>query len=316
MKKEWNILNFFNMQGLFLGIGFSKILISSKENFLLSILIGYILGMILLYFLNIKKKNNISNIILYSIISIYALVVLINMASTMYLNLMSKSMISIPLLFLLLYILNKKEIVLYRVSNVLIVVNICIYLFALFCLLPYFDTTNFVYTATKPINILTSGLNYTIISTSIVLMTKENQRKDISILKTYTLATIFLIIDCVMIYGIFSYPLVEVVRYPEYVLLKKISIGGFIQNLENLISFIWLFNIIISLVYLTNSIKNCLPNKKIINLIVPILFIFASIVNKYYVAMLTMYQYEPFILGITALVFIIFNYNFKKKNHK
>lgn len=316
MKKEWNILNFFNMQGLFLGIGFSKILISSKENFLLSILIGYILGMFLLYFLNIKKKNNVFNIILYSIISIYALVVLINMASTMYLNLMSKSMISIPLLFLLLYILNKKEIVLYRVSNVLIVVNICIYLFALLCLLPYFDTTNFVYTATKPINILTSGLNYTILSTSIVLMTKENQRKDVSILKTYTLATLFLIIDCVMIYGIFSYSLVEVVRYPEYVLLKKISIGDFIQNLENLISFIWLFNIIMSLAYLTNSIKNCLPNKKIINLIVPILFIFASIVNKYYIAMFTMYQYEPFILGITALVFIIFNYNFKKKNHK
>ena len=71
-----------------------------------------------------------------------------------------------------------------------------------------------------------------------------------------------------------------------------------------------------SLAYLTNSIKNCLPNKKIINLIVPILFIFASIVNKYYIAMFTMYQYEPFILGITALVFIIFNYNFKKKNHK
>lgn len=316
MKKEWNILNFFNMQGLFLGIGFSKILISSKENFLLSILIGYILGMFLLYFLNIKKKNNVFNIILYSIISIYALVVLINMASTMYLNLMSKSMISIPLLFLLLYILNKKEIVLYRVSNVLIVVNICIYLFALLCLLPYFDTTNFVYTATKPINILTSGLNYTILSTSIVLMTKENQRKDVSILKTYTLATLFLIIDCVMIYGIFSYSLVEVVRYPEYVLLKKISIGDFIQNLENLISFIWLFNIIMSLAYLTNSIKNCLPNKKIINLIVPILFIFASIVNKYYIAMFTMYQYEPFILDITALVFIIFNYNFKKKNHK
>lgn len=316
MKKEWNILNFFNMQSLFLGIGFSKILISSKENFLLSILIGYILGMILLYFLNIKKKNNIFNIILYSIISIYALVILINMASTMYLNLMSKSMISIPLLFLLLYILNKKEIVLYRVSNVLIVASICTYLFALFCLLPYFDTTNFVYTATKPINILTSGLNYTIISTSIVLMTKENQRKDVSILKTYTLATLFLIIDCVMIYGIFSYSLVEVVRYPEYVLLKKISIGDFIQNLENLISFIWLFNIIMSLAYLTNSIKNCLPNKKIINLIVPILFIFASIVNKYYVAMFTMYQYEPFILGITALVFIIFNYNFKKKKHK
>ncbi len=54
--------------------------------------------MILLYFLDIKKKNNIFNIILYSIISVYALVILINMASTMYLNLMSKSMISIPLL--------------------------------------------------------------------------------------------------------------------------------------------------------------------------------------------------------------------------
>ena len=119
-----------------------------------------------------------------------------------------------------------------------------------------------------------------------------------------------------MIYGIFSYPLVESIRYPEYVLLKKISIGGFIQNIENFVSFIWLFNIIISLLYLTNNIKNCLNNKKIINFIVPVLFIIASIVNKYYVAMLTMYKYEPFILGITALIFIIFNYNYKKKSHE
>ena len=316
MKKEWNIFNFFNMQGLFLAIGFSRILISSKENFLFSILIGYILGMILLYFLDIKKKNNIFNIILYSIISIYALVILINMASTMYLNLMSKSTISIPLLLLMLYVLNKKEIILYRVNNIILIINICLYLFALFCLLPYFDISNFVYSNTKSINILSSGLNYTILSTSIVLMTKENQKKDKSILKTYTMATIFLIIDCVMIYGIFSYPLVESIRYPEYVLLKKISIGGFIQNIENFVSSIWLFNIIMSLLYLTNSIKNCLNNKKIINFIVPVLFIIASLVNKYYVAMLTMYKYEPFILGITALLFIIFNYNFKKKSHE
>ena len=314
MKKEWNILNFFNMQGLFLAIGFSKILISSKENFIFSILIGYILGMILLYFLDIKKKNNIFNIILYSIISVYALVILINMASTMYLNLMSKSMISIPLLLLMLYILNKKEIVLYRVSNIMIFINICIYLFALICLIPYFDVSNFVYTNTKGFNVLTSGLNYTILSTSIVLMTRENKKKDISLLKTYTLATIFLIIDCVMIYGIFSYPLISSIRYPEYVLLKKISIGDFIQNIENIVSFIWLFNIIISLLYLSNSIKNCLKEKKLINIIIPILFILASIINKYYVAMLTMFNFEPFILGITALIFILTNYNYKKKS--
>jgi len=238
------------------------------------------------------------------------------MASTMYLNLMSKSTISIPLLLLMLYVLNKKEIILYRVNNIIIIINICLYLFALFCLLPYFDISNLVYSNTKSINILTSGLNYTILSTSIVLMTKENQKKDKGILKTYTMATIFLIIVCVMIYGIFSYPLIESIRYPEYVLLKKISIGGFIQNIENFVSFIWLFNIIISLLYLTNNIKNCLNNKKIINFIVPILFIIASIVNKYYVAMLTMYKYEPFILGITALIFIIFNYNYKKKSHE
>ena len=59
----------------------------------------------------------------------------------------------------------------------MIVVNICIYFFALFCLLPYFDITNFVYTHTKPMNILTSGLNYTILSTSIVLMTKRKSKE-------------------------------------------------------------------------------------------------------------------------------------------
>lgn len=311
MKKEWNIVNLFNMQGLFLAVGFSKILSSAKENFLISIFIGYILGVILLYFLNIKKKNNFINIILYSILAIYTLVILINMSSTIYLNLMSKSMICIPLFLLILYIINKKEIVFFRVSSIMVFINIVIYALVIFCLLPYVDISNFVYTNTTYNDILFSSINFTILSTSLVLTTKDNDVKDKSLIKTYTIACLFLILDFIVMYGIFSYPLVSKIRYPEYVILKKISIAGAIQNIENFVSFIWLFNIIISLLSILNCLKKCLKEKKQINIFIPIFFIIAIMINKYYVAMLIVYKYEPFILGLTTLLFILFNY--KKK---
>lgn len=316
MKKEWNIINLFNMQGLFLAVGFSRLLISSKENFFFAIIIGYILGVLLLYFLDIKKKNNILNIILYSILAIYTLVILINMSSTIYLNLMSKSMICIPLFLLIIYIMNKKEIVFYRVSTIMIGINIAIYAFVIFCLLPYVDFSNFVYTGTKSIDVLLSAFNFTILSTSLVLTTKENERRDKSLIKTYTIATLFLLVDCIIIYGIFSYPLVSMIRYPEYVVLKKISLAGTIQNIENFVSFIWLYNIIISLLSILNCLRNCLKVKKQINIFIPIFFIIAAIINKYYVAMLVVYHYEPYILALVTLIFIITNYRYKKNHLK
>jgi len=47
MKKEYNILNYFNMRSLFLGVGLSKILIDAKELFWLALILGTILGILI-----------------------------------------------------------------------------------------------------------------------------------------------------------------------------------------------------------------------------------------------------------------------------
>ena len=67
MKKEYNILNYFNMRSLFLGVGLSKILIDAKELFWLALILGTILGILILKFIHLDLKNKVINTLIASI---------------------------------------------------------------------------------------------------------------------------------------------------------------------------------------------------------------------------------------------------------
>lgn len=124
MKREFNILNYLNSRALFMGIGLSKLLIQAHEYIWISLILGTIIGAILIHFVKFKMKKSLLNVVICSILFVIGLNILINMISTMYLTEMPKLLVGIPIILLVMYILNKREVIIYRVANILFVLNI------------------------------------------------------------------------------------------------------------------------------------------------------------------------------------------------
>jgi len=97
--------------------------------------------------------------------------------------------------------------------------------------------------------------------------------------------------------------------FPEYMVLKRIKIFGFIENIENIITAIWYIDLFVFITMILKRIYGII-NKKIIYypvIFTIILFTTYFIVDNYY-RVIFLYHYTPYILlimmgilGISAL---------------
>ena len=305
MKKDFNILNYFNTRALFMGIGLSRIISQAHEYSYISIILGTLIGLFLLYLLKLEMKNSFINILLNSCIIIMSLVLLINMISTMYLTKMPKLLIGLPFVLLLLYLLNKKEIVLYRLSGIMLFFNLLCYLFAFFSLSRYFTFDNFYYTNVSIKSVVTCALEFALYSITPSFLTRNSETKDINIYKMYLVSCFTMGIIFMLTYGILGANVSSIVRYPEYLILKEVSLTTAIQNIENIVSYMWIIDVFILLASCGNSIKNNVKNKWVINIILPILLFITTYMNDHYEFILVLYKFSPFILaGVLALTWL------------
>ena len=212
MKNDFNILNYFNTRALFMGIGLSRIISQAHEYSYISIILGTLIGLLLLYLLKLEMKNSFINILLNSCIIIMSLVLLINMISTMYLTKMPKLLIGLPFVLLLLYLLNKKEIVLYRLSGIMLFFNLLCYLFAFFSLSRYFTFDNFYYTNVSIKSVVTCALEFALYSITPTFLTRNSETKDINIYKMYLVSCFTMGIIFMLTYGILGANVSSIVR--------------------------------------------------------------------------------------------------------
>lgn len=313
MKRDFNILNYFNMRALFLGVGTAKILITAKEYFLISLLLGTLLGVGLLFLFRVELKNKIISTIVASILFIIAIILLIHMISTMYLTEMPKLLIGIPIVLLVLYIISKKEIVLYRVSTILVVINTILFALTFISLIRYVKWSNFSYTDTSFMKVLFAGVQYAIFSTVPTFITRDKEISDYSLIKTYVISSFTMGVIFFLTFGILGPELINQYRYPEYIILKKVTFLETLANLENIISFVWVFDILMLLVSCANTIKKCINHNKITYLFLIGILIFVSFISKFYQSILYVYDYTLYILISVFLLLYLFN---RKKNHK
>lgn len=312
MKREFNILNYLNSRALFMGIGLSKLLIQAHEYIWISLILGTIIGAILIHFVKFKMKKSLLNVVICSILFVIGLNILINMISTMYLTEMPKLLVGIPIILLVMYILNKREVIIYRVSNILFVLNIFLYVVAMLSLVSDFHLENFSYSNTPIQNVIFSALEFALFSTLPTLITRDENTADISLVKTYIISAITMGTWFLLTYGILGANLVDIYRYPEYIILKKISIMNFLENIENIVSFVWLFDIIIFLLCNGNAIKKNVDNPRLINILLPILLLITAFINRFYILILYIYKYSSIILLILAILLFVAN----KKRHQ
>lgn len=312
MKKDFNILNYFNMRSLFLGVGLSKVLIDAKEMFWVALILGTLIGVIILKFIHIELKCKIVNTIIASIFFAIGLMFLLNMITTMYLTEMPKFAAGIPIVLLVIYVMSKKETTIFRVSNILIVINVTLFIAMFLSLIHCIDFVNFNFTNTPIKNVIFASLEYAIFSTVPTFITRHKKFSDESLIKTYLISSVTMGLLFFLTYGMLGPGLIEIYRYPEYIILKEVTFFDTLANLENFISFIWIFDVIIFLISCANTIKKSINNNKYTYAIIIGLLFLVSYLNKFYEYIISTYKYGFYILASCLLVLFIFN----RKTHQ
>lgn len=274
-EKNYLSLTHFFSKALFLGIGVSKVLVDAKESAIISILLGTFIGSLILLFLSklsfnkTNKFRKIVMIILLYFMLIIGLVEFTTLISSIYLIDLKKYFIMFPTLLLLIY-MNTKDIGVHmKVSNILFIISLFIFIIAFLALVPKVDYLNLLplfNTSFK--NILFTSLEFSLFSVvPNILYGYLDYNNSKKLIKNYLISNLFLALVIVVTQGILSVELVKMFKYPEYIVLKKISLLDFVNNVENIISFLWIFTIFMYLSMCSKEIYDIsyeLFNKKYI----------------------------------------------------
>jgi len=335
-----NKLTYFIARSSMFGIGFFLIFQNAGKDAWISILLGTLLGVIILYIYN-KIKQNLNNktledklkqsllgkfyylifIIFYLYLMIITLMLLPLFVNSFYLTTTPKLIVNIPFLILAIYITFKGKKTLENLSSLLCVFSLIIIAFFAVSLTGYIDFNNLLPILTNSTNkIIKCALIYASL-TSIPQIITINYSNDFkNTIKDYLLSslTIFLIIFFTIIS--MGEPLLKIYSFPEYTVLRQIKILNFIENIENISAFIWYFDLFIMLSTLTNNLKNSLPKKYNLIyfyiLIFLVLMISSLLIGGNYIYILNIVYIYPISLFIFFLIFLTLLIYLKIKNKK
>ena len=295
--------NILCMQSMFMGIGISSLINNTHEFVFLFIIIGTLFVFILIKLFNFNTNNKYSTCLCSIILLIISLIVNVNMVSVMYLDNVPKFLLGLPIILLLIYLINKKDYTLFKLSNIILYINLFLVISACIFLLPHIKLNNFFISNVSIINILKSSLNYSIYSITPIIFIDNKKH----IYKSYIINSILILMIIFSIYGILGYNLASIYRYPEYIVLKNISISSSIENLENIISFHWIFNIFILMSTCTYKLKKCINNNLIVSIILLLILLFSTLINQHFINIYFFYNNLVYILSFILIIVFLTN---------
>lgn len=335
-----NKLTYFVTRSSMFGIGFFLTFQNAGKDSWISIILGTLLGVMVLYIYNLIKKNLNNNLlenslgntiigIIYKIIFIifYLLLIIIILmllplfVNSFYLTTTPKLIVNIPFLLLAIYISFKGKHTLENLSSFLWIFSLIIILFFAISLTSYIDFQNLIPIFTNgTFNILKCSIYYAAITSipQIITINYSNDFKDNLMDYLLSSLTIFLIVFFTII--AMGEPLLKIYSFPEYTVLRQIKILNFIENIENISAFIWYFDLFITLSILTSNLKNSLPKK--FNLIYYYFFLLSSLlisslfIGGNYIYILKIVYIYPYILIAFFIIFLLLLFYLKVKNKK
>jgi len=326
-EKNYLSLTQFFSKALFFGIGISKILMDARESAIFSMVIGTIIGTLILYFinnLNYYKMNNLKKIIMFIIIYILFIIglnELTNLISSIYLIESNTFFIMLPLILVILYMNIKDITVNIKIANMLLYLFYGFFLICFLSLIPNINTLNYLPLFNVSFKkILFTSLEFALFSTVPNILyggikpNFDTSNLNKKIIKQYLLYNLIIILMILTTQGVLGVELVDLFKFPEYVVLKKISLLDFINNIENLLSFCLIFGIYIYLsicskqlydiTYNTFNNKYIYPIFLIVSLFLISNYIFDNV--KFFI-MITKYSW--IICLIILILYIILNIN-------
>ena len=304
-----SLLMFINIT-MYLGININIIKTTTGVNAWLTVLISNIIGFIpLILFLYIanykpelklnekinflyKKTGFIINIFINIVLFIIGATILYNICNFITSQLLYRTpqiIIIIILMILVIYNTIKGINVIIKVSTILIAFNILLFLTSVFSLIPHLNLDNFLPILKDNLNILPSAIKLVSINVLPLLIlliipkdkSSNKQKYTKNIIFGYIISGTIAFTIVSFTYGILGKYLVNAFGYPEYIVLKKISILNFAERIENIISNQWIVGgyiyLVIIMYYISNtSILSKKINNKYIIILLSIILIIAT----------------------------------------
>lgn len=287
---QFSTLMIYPILSLLSGIGLYNIIKIAQIDCYISTIISTILGFIIIglfiFTLNYKKdltlpeKNiylfgkvlgNIINYLINILILFVGIVLIYSISNSIISQFLAETPIYIILTFMgltIIYNVTKGIEVIARTGIIFFIIIIILTIISTLGLIPFFDVSNI-----KPIlangisKPLEAGITLTltnIVPILIMLIIPKNNitnSKKINkyIIILYLISMTFIFLATFLTIGALGIHLLKIFPHPEYIVLKKISIFGFIDRIENIIYIKWLLNDFISfcliVYYISNSIK-------------------------------------------------------------
>lgn len=345
---------YFIMRSAYIGIGINSYLYYARVDAYIGIMIGTLIGLLpLLLFIkmteiDVNKDLNENIINLFGkkigIIIVYILVIAILLyASVLFYDIInfitSEYLFDTPPLAIaliaaipIIYILSKGIKTICRVSIIVAILSIILFLFSIIGLTPIFRGDNLLPFLENGIaGPIKAGFSHTayVVLPSFVLtivprklyFNKKSDKKKIII--SYLLINLLILGSIISVIGVLGIDLALLYQYPSYQALRRIKAGGFIQRTESILAIQWvlcLFMMIsFCLYYVYKSMRFTLNIKSlkasrilIVSLVLGTVFIAKNIFHNSTQSLLFITEKLPFIMyGIFFLIPLIIYIKFK-----
>lgn len=325
---------------MYTGINLNIIKNSSGVNSWLSVLLSYFISIIpLLLYLYISKYEKtlplnekikklfphthyILNTILNLIIITIGITIIYNVSNFITSQLLYRTpqlIISILLIALSTYNVLKGINTITRVSLIMTSFNIILFLISFFTLIKHVNLDNFLpFLKNDTAHLFTNTLKLTSINTLPLILLLKIPKSNInnpnnynkSIIISFIISSTISFLTFITVYGVLGIHLVNIFEYPEYIVLKKIVLFGFLERIENIICNQWLVGnyIYLTLIIYYLSTSSCI-SKKINNKFLSPLFgaiIFLLSTNLFKSNTIFNYYIKNYLPYITSLLLIFY----------
>lgn len=326
MKTKKGNLAYNLSRSLFLGGGISTLFLNASKDAYIAIILGTFLGIGIIYIISLVgkkintplneylKEKNFLNIliriifIIYIIFLIFILLIILATFLYSYFLIFTPSIIScLPFVFLA-TLLNSKSIKnISYIAGVLLVLSLVLVFTKTILLTNEFDFSNLLPVfSTKPNKLFITAILFAILSTAPFITIIDEQITFKENLKYYLISMLTIFVVVLTITVVLG-EMANIYSYPEYSVLRKISLFKFIENIENFISAGWFFDIFISLSVCSLKLKNLINVKSsTIPFIVSLIILFLVnefVANNFYNSM-AIYKSFTIIFAIFMLVLL------------
>lgn len=282
----------------FFGISIYTCINYSGVDAWVSIIIGAVIGLFFIFIFNYinsfeaDKPLNKKIILLYGkkigfVINLIILLsffsILLSSMSNVLIYIVSQFLTQTPLIFIgllfalmAIYINTKGIEVISRVSNIFLFINIILFLISVLGLLGKVDYSNllpFLADGFKPVfksvfyiimdNIIPIFILLSIPKNKVC----KNEKLNKSIYLSYLFSFLVVLIILIVTIGTLGINLSRLYKYPEYIVLKNISLFGFLNNMENILNIQWILGLFIMISISLFSIQSNFDNKKLKNIV-------------------------------------------------